>query len=126
MSSVKRVKEKEWCCRMDTTGTNKGNGMNKPREWWIEQLYGRFSDAEPQPKVGPVFHVIEKSAYDELKAAIQESKDCWDAAYGEGFPEAMNELRDSGANERLLDLLDRRLLYALAPLVDVLKRHEGS
>ena len=60
-----------------------------------------------------------------LKAALIESKGCWDAAYAEGLPDAMNEARNGDAT-RLLDLLDRRLLYALAPIVDVLQKEEKT
>lgn len=60
-----------------------------------------------------------------LAKAIEESKAVWDAAYTEGFPEAMNEAR-AGSSARLIDLLDRRLLFALAPLVDAELEKEGQ
>lgn len=59
----------------------------------------------------------QKDAVNEkLAKTIEESKAVWDAAYVEGLPEAMNEAR-AGNSAKLLDLLDRRLLFALAPLV---------
>lgn len=57
---------------------------------------------------------------EKLKLAMIESKGCWDAAYFEGFSEAMNQARDGDA-DRLLDLLDRRLLYALTPIEEALR-----
>jgi hypothetical protein len=60
-----------------------------------------------------------KAENSRLRKALEESKSCWDAAYFEGFPDAMNEAR-SGDSKKLLDLLDRRLLFALAPLVEAL------
>ena len=60
-----------------------------------------------------------------LAKAIEESKAVWDAAYVEGLPEAMNEAR-AGNSAKLLDLLDRRLLFALAPLVYAELEKEGQ
>src|SRR3990167_11309150 len=58
--------------------------------------------------------------YKEVYEALVESKACWDAAYAEGLPERMNEVRNGESAERLIDLLDSRVFYALAPIVDIL------
>jgi hypothetical protein len=60
-----------------------------------------------------------KNENEKMFAALKESKECWDAAYAEGFPQAMNDARNGDAT-KLIELLDNRLLYALAPLVEVM------
>ena len=66
-----------------------------------------------------------KRVNEKLAKTIEESKAVWDAAYVEGLPEAMNEAR-AGNSAKLLDLLDRRLLFALAPLVYAELEKEGQ
>lgn len=60
----KHIFEPEWCPAC------KGRGMSKPREWWLFHQDWEYTDINLHDEQHFI-HVVEKSAYDELKAALE-------------------------------------------------------
>ena len=58
----------------------------------------------------------------ELVSAVREVIGCFDAAFAEGLQEALAETTD----ERLKDLVERRLMYALYAAQDYHTTHNPS
>src|SRR5271169_6153492 len=84
----------------------------KPREWWIETEEGVALDVFTSP-IGESenqIHVIEKSAYDELKALLKDHENDW------------KRIQDA---ERKCDELKEALLEIHTKLIPKIPRMDG-